>query len=95
MAFVYSRGNILFRGANGEQYSIKKDAVAMVPEWVEKTPYYAALIKDGKLVAAEAKKDSVVADEIVKGEAKEKAKTEKLIEENTAEEKPKKRSSKK
>lgn len=82
MAFVYSRGNILFRGPNGEMFRLQKDAVANVPEWAAKTAYFEALIKDGKIVTAELKKDSKIADEIIEAEVKEKEKTEALIEEH-------------
>lgn len=86
MAFVYSRGNILFRGPNGEMFRLQKDAVANVPEWAAKTAYFEALIKDGKIVTAELKKDSKIADEIIEAEVKEQEKTKALIEEHKDEE---------
>lgn len=87
--FVLSRGNILFNGPNGETFRLHKDLMGTVPAWVSDSAYFAALVKDGKIVVSETAKDSVV-----EAKVKEAEETAKKINEETIEaikaEKPKK-----
>lgn len=46
---VYSRANILFP----DGFRLRKDDVVTVPDEVAKSSYFAALVKDGKIVVTE------------------------------------------
>lgn len=55
--FVMSRRNILLPGPNGERVFLKKDCVASVPEWAERSGYFQALAADGKVLLSTGGKD--------------------------------------
>lgn len=93
MAFVYSRGNILFRSQDGTKFMLKKDEIGSVPDWVAKSAYFDALVRAGKIVVTEGKKDSTIEAEIKLGEAQDKAQAEAVTAE-AQEEKPKRRTKK-
>lgn len=78
MAFVYSRGNILLRSKNGEKFRLVAGSVANVPSWAEETPYFQALVKEGKIIMTQDKKDAEIDQEITKAKEKAKAKTKAL-----------------
>ena len=79
MAFVYSRGNIILKGPNGERCRLKAGIIGPVPEWAVNTPYFEALVKDGKIVVTAGKKDSAIEAEVKTSEVKEKARTKAAI----------------
>ena len=55
--WVYSRRNIVIPGPVGEQpLRLQKDGFGEVPEWAAETPYFQALLADGKIVLS-GKKD--------------------------------------
>ena len=53
---AYARKNILFN-EGGHSFKIRRDDVVTVPEWVAKSDYFAALVKDGKIVVTETVKE--------------------------------------
>lgn len=54
--WVYSRRNIVIPGPVGEQpLRLQKDGFGEVPEWAAETPYFQALLVDGKIVLSSKK----------------------------------------
>lgn len=74
--FVLPRKNILFRGPNGESFTLHKDIMGTVPAWVSGSAYFKALVADGKIVAVESTSDKAVvsAVEAVDSKAKKRKK---------------------
>ena len=70
---VFARKNILFQ-QNGASYLLKKDSIGTVPAWVSDSAYFAALVKDGKIVISESKKDADLEKAEKKAKKTEKAK---------------------
>ena len=58
--FILSKRNVIIPGPDGG-YRILKDYIGQVPDWVGRTPYFAQLVKDGKIVVTE-KTDKAVQD---------------------------------
>lgn len=52
---VFAKKNILFRDKDAS-FSLRKDDITVVPDWVAKSPYFAALVEDGKIVVSEGTK---------------------------------------
>ena len=68
---VISRGNFLFR-ENGENYLLKREVLTSIPTWVSQSSFFAALVREGRIVISESTKDSVVEKAIEVAETKEK-----------------------
>lgn len=82
--FVVSKRNIIIPSSDGKtSHFIAKDYVGEVPEWVAKTSYFKALVKDGKITVSASKKDKDIdkAEETpVKDRARDKKKNDKAEE---------------
>ena len=56
--FILANRNIILPSAKGEQsFQVKRGFIGEIPDWAADTPYFQALVKDGKIVLPESKKD--------------------------------------
>lgn len=56
--FVYSKCNVILPSLDGSiRVKVKKEHVGEVPDWACKTPYFEALVNDGKIVIPASHKD--------------------------------------
>lgn len=61
--FIAAKRNVILPSADGtESYQVQRGFVGEIPNWAAKTPYFDALVKDGKISVPESKKDKDIAD---------------------------------
>ena len=53
--FVHCTANILFHADNGETFLVRRGYIGEVPDWVDKTKYFARLVADGVISVPESK----------------------------------------
>lgn len=60
--FIMSKRNIELPSLDGRQrHAVKKGFIGDIPDWAAGTPYFHALVKDGKIVVPASPKDSDIA----------------------------------
>lgn len=60
--FVVSKRNIILPSPDGSQaFPLSRGFMGEVPDWAAQTPYFAELVKDGKIGVPESKKDKDIA----------------------------------
>lgn len=56
--FIMSKRNIELPSPDGRRrHAVKKGFIGDIPDWAAGTPYFRALVKDGKIVVPDSKKD--------------------------------------
>lgn len=61
--FIMSKRNIELPSPDGRQkHVVKKGFMGDIPGWAAETPYFRALVEDGKIVVPASKKDSDIAE---------------------------------
>ncbi len=61
--FIAAKRNVILPSIDGSKtYRVQCGFVGEIPDWVAKTPYFEALVKDGKISVPESKKDKDIAD---------------------------------
>lgn len=70
--FVLAKRNILFKAGEGQSFKLQAGLMSNVPDWVAKSQYFAALVKDGKIIVPETHKDRDIEKAAVKADAAEK-----------------------
>ena len=56
--FITANRNIVLPSADGtRRFKVERVFVGNIPDWAAKTAYFAALVKDGKIIAPKSKKD--------------------------------------
>ena len=56
--FITANRNIVLPSADGtRRFQVERGFVGNIPDWAAKTAYFAALVKDGKIIAPKSKKD--------------------------------------
>lgn len=59
--FVVANRNIILPSADGAQeYLLPRGYIGSIPDWAAATPYFAALVQDGKIGVPEGRKDAEV-----------------------------------
>lgn len=90
--FVLAKRNVILPAPDrSEFFALRKDEFSAVPEPFTRTPYFSALVRDGKIVVPESRKDSTV---IAENDAAENKIAEKIAEQQTEPEKRRGRKSK-
>lgn len=60
-AFVLPNRNVVIPGLDGKaSCRLTRGSMTTVPDWVPETPYFKALVADGKVVLTQSKKDKDV-----------------------------------
>lgn len=60
--FIMAKRNIELPSADGSQrHKVTRGFIGDIPDWACDTPYFRALVADGKLVVPDSKKDSDIA----------------------------------
>lgn len=60
--FIMSKRNIELPSPDGRQkHAVKKGFIGDIPDWAADTPYFRALVEDGKIVVPASKKDGDIA----------------------------------
>lgn len=61
--FIAAKRNVILPSADGtESFRVQRGFVGDIPDWAGKTPYFEALVKDGKLSIPESRKDRDIAE---------------------------------
>ncbi len=56
--FVMVKRNVILPSRDGSQkFAVTRDFVGDIPDWATETPYFQGLVKDGKIVVPDSKKD--------------------------------------
>lgn len=56
--FIVANRNIILPSADGSQsVRVERGFMGAIPDWAAKTPYFNALVKDGKIAVPKSKKD--------------------------------------
>lgn len=56
--FIVANRNIILPSADGSQsIRVERGFMGNIPDWAAKTPYFNALVKDGKIAVPKSKKD--------------------------------------
>lgn len=56
--FIYSKRNVVIPAPDGSRsLFIKAGTLGEIPDWVGESPYFQALVKDGKITLPESHKD--------------------------------------
>ena len=56
--FVMVKRNVILPSLDGkEKVNVKRDFIGDIPDWAAQTPYFAALVKEGKITVPESYKD--------------------------------------
>lgn len=56
--FVVAKSNIILPSADGRRtFPLRRGFMGEVPDWAASTPYFAALVADGKIGVPESKKE--------------------------------------
>ena len=59
--FIASKRNIILPSADGSKsFRVQKDYIGEIPDWAADTPYFRALVADGKISAPESHSDQDV-----------------------------------
>lgn len=60
--FIMAKRNIELPSADGlQKHKVARGFIGEIPDWACDTPYFQALVKDGKIVIPASKKDSDIA----------------------------------
>lgn len=61
--FIAAKRNVILPSFDGsETYRVQRGFVGEIPDWAAKTPYFEALVKDGKIGIPESHKDGAISD---------------------------------
>lgn len=62
--FIVAKRNIILPSADGTQsHCVARGYIGEIPNWAAQTPYFDALVKDGKIDTPSSKKDAAIASE--------------------------------
>lgn len=62
--FIVAKRNIILPSVDGTQtHRVERGFIGEIPDWATQTPYFDALVKDGKIGTPPSKKDAVIAQE--------------------------------
>lgn len=56
--FIMSKRNVILPSKDGkQQHSVSRDYIGEIPDWAADTEYFQALVRDGKIVIPDSRKD--------------------------------------
>lgn len=56
--FIYSKRNVIIPAPDGSRNLwVKAGFIGEIPDWAGETPYFQALVKDGKITLPQSRKD--------------------------------------
>lgn len=56
--FIMSKRNVILPSKDGKlQHTVNRDYVGEIPDWAVDTKYFQALVRDGKIVIPDSRKD--------------------------------------
>lgn len=68
--FIMSKRNVELPSRDGTQtHKVEKDFIGTIPDWAARTPYFEALVKDGKIVLPASSKDKDLEKKPPRGKA--------------------------
>lgn len=62
--FIVAKRNVILPSADGTQHHrVERGFIGEIPDWAARTPYFDALVKDGKIGTPSSTKDAAIASE--------------------------------